>query len=243
FLSSETVSLSTANSTQSFKIHKALLGSKSKAILAAFEHPCEEGENGVYKFKETTEGTVTRFIEWAYRGDYPDPVYEAGFIENSEVSTKESAEKDSVISDTDLELTRDDHPLLAHVQLYIFCDIYGIKQLKDLVFSKLTSRLADIGKPERLDAQLAIIDVLRIFFASIHPDNDLADWLAHYAAYCMDKLLLQNDFIDLLQQAPVLGSRMMDYLHPASTPPWNSPRPKNRFPLSVHAFSLGFNTD
>jgi hypothetical protein len=116
------VSLSTENSTRTFRIHKALLISKSKAIFSAFIHRFQEKENGVYIFKETTEGTVTRFIEWAYRGDYPDAVYNAGLITNNEISA-EDAKTDIVNSDTNDDLTRDNHPLLSHIQLYIFCEI------------------------------------------------------------------------------------------------------------------------
>lgn len=236
FLTSETVSLGTEGSTRTFRIHKALLLSKSKAIFSAFERHFQEKENGVYIFKETTEGTVTRFIEWAYRGDYPDAVYKAGLITNNEDSAEEDAKADTVISDTKDNLTTDDeHPLLSHMQLYVFCEIYGITQLKELVFSKLTSRLTEIEKPKTLDAQLAIIAVLRICFTNVHPDNDLADWLAQYAAYCVDTLRLQMDFHDLLRQAPALASRMMNYLDQASTPPWNSSRSKNKFPWSVEA--------
>lgn len=213
FLTSETVSLGTEKSTRTFRIHKALLISKSKAIFSAFERRFPERENGVYKFEDTTEGTITRFIEWAYRGDYPDAVYNAGLI------TKD-AKADTMISNIKDDSTGDDHPLLSHMQLYIFCEIYDITQLKELVFSKLTSRLTKIKKPKTLDAQLAIIAVLRICFTNVRPDNKLADWLAQYAAYCVDTLRVQMDFHDLLRQAPALGSRMMNYLHSASNPPW-----------------------
>lgn len=240
FLTSETVSLGTESSTRTFRIHKALLLSKSKAIFSAFEHCFPEKENGVYKFKETTEGTVARFIEWAYRGDYPDAVYNAGLLTNDEDSA-EDAKVETVISSTKDNLSSDDHPLLSHMQLYIFCEIYGITQLKELVFSKLTSRLTEIEKPNTLVAQLAIIAVLRICFTNIHPDNDLADWLAQYAAYCVDTLRLQMDFHDLLRQAPTLGSRMMIYLQQSSTPPWNSSHSKDKFPWSVEAvYSFDF---
>jgi hypothetical protein len=40
--------------------------------MSAFERGFDEGDKGVYKFQDTSEGTLARFVEWSYTGDYPD---------------------------------------------------------------------------------------------------------------------------------------------------------------------------
>lgn len=63
----KTASLSIESSTRTFTIHKALFLSKSNAIFSAVEYRFQEKEDSMYIFKETTEGIVTRFIEWVGR--------------------------------------------------------------------------------------------------------------------------------------------------------------------------------
>jgi hypothetical protein len=70
----------------------------------------------------------------------------------------------NVSESTDVEL--DSHPLLAHLRLYIFSDVYLGSELK----------------------QLAVISVMRVASLKIQPSDSLLDWLAHYAAYTVDQL-------------------------------------------------------
>ncbi|KAL2859534.1 hypothetical protein BJX68DRAFT_252410 [Aspergillus pseudodeflectus] len=71
FLHSPTISLQATEAGRPFHIHRDLLESKSKSISAAFERGFQEELKGVYTFQDTSEGTLARFIEWAYTGDYP----------------------------------------------------------------------------------------------------------------------------------------------------------------------------
>jgi hypothetical protein len=123
--------------------------------------------------------------------------------------------------------TSDDHPLLAHIRLYIFCGIYHIPELQKLAFEKVTARFTDLEAPDSLDRQLAVIAALRVSFHKLSAQDPLLDWLAQYAAYCVGKLRLQTGFHELLQESPTLSTRMVLFLSPASTPPWKATKPKH----------------
>lgn len=75
-----------------FKTHKDPLEYKCRILHSAFTSEFAEGQDGEYTFSDTTDGTLARFVEWAYLGDY----------------------QASVIS-KDVEL--DNHPQLTHLQL------------------------------------------------------------------------------------------------------------------------------
>lgn len=68
----------------------------------------------------------------------------------------------------ELDLTTENHPLLAHIQLYIFCSIYLITDLRDLTFNKMTACFMDLNKPDTLDTQLAVISALLLSFRKHH---------------------------------------------------------------------------
>jgi hypothetical protein len=213
-----------------FKIHRKLLGLKSKPVIAALDRGFDEGQRGIYKFEETTEGTLARFIEWAYRGDYPTVISEIGTVQKSLPHGIEADVKDPpTVTTSATDLTSENHPLLVHVRLYIFSGTYLIPELQDLAFNKVTACFKDLKKPESLDTQLAVIDALQLSFLRLHEPDALLDWLSQYSAYCIDKLRLQSSFHDLLGDFPILSSRMMLSLNPAPHPPWENLQPKYPF--------------
>ncbi|PKX92972.1 BTB/POZ domain-containing protein [Aspergillus novofumigatus IBT 16806] len=235
FLTSDTVALRSPGSTCTFKIHKDLLKSKSTVLHAALTSEFSEGEDGVYPCSDTTDGTLARFVEWTYRGDYPASVISMDLVQEKIKASDDADETDAssaaaanVSESTDVEL--DNHPLLAHLRLYIFSDVYLISELKQLAYEKLTACFADINRPQTLDQQRAVIASLRVAFLKIPLNDSLVDWLAHYAAYSVNQLRLQPSFHDLLEAAPALCSRMMNTLTPASAAPWQSQTPRHRFP-------------
>ncbi|RDW68883.1 BTB/POZ domain-containing protein [Aspergillus mulundensis] len=254
FLDSETVSLKATESGRPFQIHRSLLASKSKTIASAFDRGFEESKKKVYTFQDTSEGTLARFIEWAYTGDYPT-ILKATHAneptilkaEPSPNGTKTDGETEKTKSDSpdnldinlislsapETDLTHENHPLLAHIRLYVFCSIYIIPDLRDLAFTRVTTAFKDLNQPTTLDTQLAVIAALRISFHNLLANDRLLDWLAHYAAYCLGQLRVQRDFHDLLQEAPVLGSRMVLSLSAPGTPPWQVAPPKYNFPAYV----------
>lgn len=202
-------------------------------MTLAFERGFEEEQKGVYTFKDTSEGTLARFIEWAYTGDYPAVI---SAIEPVETKTKETenteanVKEENTVTVAETDFTFENHPLLAHIHLYIFCSIYLIPDLQNLAFGKMTACFTDLEKPNDLDTQYAVISALRVSFRKLPTHDPLLDWMAQYAAYSIDKLRTQGPFHDLLKSSPILASRMVLSLNPASSPPWKIQRPKYSYP-------------
>jgi hypothetical protein len=92
----------------------------------------------------------------------------------------------NVSESTDVEL--DSHPLLAHLRLYIFSDVYLGSELKQLAYERVTACFVGISRPQTLDQQRTVISVMRVASLKIQPSDSLLDWLAHYAAYTVDQL-------------------------------------------------------
>jgi hypothetical protein len=207
-----------------FHIHRDLLASKSKSISAAFERGFQEELKGVYTFQDTSEGTLARFIEWAYTGDYP-----AIIVPAQPTGAPAKKEEESNESQPTATSMPGNHQLPAHMRIYIFGAIYLIPNLRSLAFERVTACFTELEKPEDLDTQLAVIAALRLAFRKLLSDDPLLDWLAQYAAYSIEKLRVQRDFHDLLLESPQLSSRMVLSLIPGQQPPWKSPPPKFTF--------------
>ena len=197
-------------------------------MTLAFKRGFEEKQKGVYTFKDTSEGTLARLIEWAYTGDYPAVISAIEPVETE--NTEAKAKEENTVTGAKTDLTFKNHPLLTHINLYIFCSIYLVPDLQDLAFSKMTACFTDLERPNDLDTQLAVISALRVSFHLLPAHDPLLDWMAQYAAYCIDKLRIQGSFHDLLKCSPMLASRMVHSLNPASLPPWQIQRPMHSYP-------------
>ncbi|BCS28180.1 BTB/POZ domain-containing protein [Aspergillus puulaauensis] len=243
FLNSPTVSLKAAEHGRPFQIHRDLLASKSKTIASAFDRGFGEGQKGLYTFQDTSEGTLARFIEWAYTADYPAIIKPTEADEQTTIkpeSAQTNGIKDDSTDDPDEKtvaptttsgpnLTQENHPLLSHIRLYIFCSIYVIPDLQKLAFDRATTAFTELNEPTTLDTQLAVIAAMRVSFRKLLPSDQLLDWLAQYAAYNVYNLRVQRGFHDLLQESSTLSSRMVLSLRAASTPPWKAEPPKYEF--------------
>ncbi|GKZ38991.1 hypothetical protein AbraIFM66950_011620, partial [Aspergillus brasiliensis] len=112
-----------------------------------------EGQSGVYVFEDVAEGTIARFIEWAYRGDYPATISGTNIgqtpilLEGRETDIDEKPENTTPETDS----TSENHPLLVHIRLYIFSETYLVPDLQQLAYEKLTACLTDLDKPNSLD--------------------------------------------------------------------------------------------
>jgi hypothetical protein len=198
-------------------------------VIAAFDGSFSKGRQGIYRFDETTEGKVARFIEWAYRGDYPTMISEIEPVQKSLPHSIEADVKDKPIIAPPADFTSKNHPLLVYIRLYIFSGTYLIPELQHLAFEKVTTCFIDLEKPDSLDTQLAVIDAVQLSFLRLHEHDALLNWLSQYSAYYIDKLRLQSSFHDLLRDFPILSSRMMLSLNPALSPPWKITQPKYLF--------------
>ncbi|KAL4924818.1 BTB/POZ domain-containing protein [Aspergillus undulatus] len=221
FLDSDIVILQATETGRPFRIHRALLASTSTTIASAFDRGFAEARRGTYIFSDTSEGTLARFIEWAYTGDYP------AIIKTTHNDPSEPLKFPLKWSES--YVTRENHPLLSHIRLYKFCDLYTIPDLQDLAYTKTTETLTEINQPTTLDTQLAVIAALRFSFRRLPPNDRFLDWLSQYASYNITHLRVQRDFHDLLSELPSLGSRMVLSMNPAKSPPWSTQPAKYKF--------------
>lgn len=224
-------SVATGTSGRIFRIHKALLESKIK--LSKLERS-KVGDEELYTFGDTSDGTLVRFIEWAYREDYPDQI--SGFyLTDINVKPSASADEDTENETTELgtreeanntmqaevdEVT-ENNPLVSHLRMYGFAQVYGIEALGTMAFDRLTTCLEMIDVPREIMQQLAVVAALEIAFTTINRHDRLIEWLAHYASYCVEELRLQSTFHKLLEDVPILGSAMMRYMSPPLFAPWD----------------------
>lgn len=74
-----------------------------------------------------------------------------------------------------LDLTAENNPLLANINLYIFSSIYVTTEPRNLSFDETTAGFTDLNKPDTLDTQLAVISALRMSFSKLHPHDRLLD--------------------------------------------------------------------
>ena len=200
FLCSDTICLQTASSSRKFRIHEDLLASKCKAIHAAFTGDFKEKKDGAYTIQDTTDETVARFVEWAYKNDYSVEVRFSGASSLSEKMDEEGR----------------NCSLLVHAQIYVFAHVYGIESLQSLAYNKLTANIIALH-PNTLDYLTAIIRTLNTTFSSLHQDDKLLDWLGHYAAWLIEHLKSHPEFHAVL---PKLAYSIIRHMPPAKLPPW-----------------------
>lgn len=188
-------------------------------MALTFTRKFAEEQKGHYIFKDTSEGTLARFIEWAYTGDYPAVISALGPVKTSTKETESVIKEKNTVTTAKPDLTLENHPLLAHVHLNIFCSTYSIPDLQDLAFSRITDCFIDL-MPNDPGAQVAVISTLRVSFGNLPTHDPLLDWIAQYAAYSIDNLRTQESLHDILKSSPIIASRIVLFMGPASLSPW-----------------------
>lgn len=219
FLTSDFVSLQALNSTRVFKVHKTLLDAKCKTVASAFNGNFTERQYGVYTFSDASEETLARFLEWAYGGDYTKPAVKRKDTTSEKVNKGPAGD----------QLESLDHPLVAHMTLYIFSEVYIVPNLKELAFTKIKEAIELIERPETADDCLGVISLLKLAYTKIPANTssaELQEWLAHYAAFGLEELRDQPSFNDVLRLSPDLASKILSYLNPIDSPPWSGGRCK-----------------
>lgn len=203
------MTLATENSTRTFKIHKTLLESKSQGLYGRLKN-FKEGAETIYLFHDTSENTLVRFVEWAYRGDYPETIQNVGPT-STHVLLSSSADEG---------ITAGDGPLNCHMQMYVFAHVYGISRLESMAFGRITTCLEEISIPKNEKVKMEVIYVMEMGFRKIFRDDRLLNWLGHYASFCLSELKETPAFQELLEETPSLSLAMLKHLNPASSAPW-----------------------
>jgi hypothetical protein len=81
------------------------------------------------------------------------------------------------------------HPLLLHIKLYVFAEVYLMEPLKTLSRQKIIDQLQKLGSLAEGHERVAVFDVLTYAFSSRLPERDaMLHWLARYASSKLDEL-------------------------------------------------------
>ncbi|EED13789.1 conserved hypothetical protein [Talaromyces stipitatus ATCC 10500] len=219
FLSSDIITLATENSERTFKIHRALLESKTKGVFGRLDK-FKEGTENIYRFQDTSDNTLLRFIEWAYRGDYPENIAKPSLASTNPTLASSSSDNDT---------TTAEDPLSCHIQVYIFAHVYGISRLGLVAYDRITDRLRAINKPKDGKVKLQVISLMDLAFKKIHRGDRLLTWLGNYASFCLSELRVVSEFQKVVEEAPSLSLAMLKYNNPASVAPWSPDPGPNSF--------------
>lgn len=239
FLQSDTVSLKSAKSERVLNIHRDLLASKSQTIISAFENGFKESKTGIYEFKDTSEETLAYFIQWAYTGDYPPLIYAPGVgVINTSLP---GCEQVNVNSESKLECQTYNgylsHPLPTHLALYIFCSIYLVRDLKSIVFQRVTAAIKQLDEPWMPCSRRILTAVLRHVFLFLLADDPVIDVLVQFAAYRIAELRQDDGFLELIRDLPAFEARLLGLLTGPKLPPW--PLDPTANPPSVTTIQTG----
>ncbi|KAK1143320.1 hypothetical protein N8T08_006847 [Aspergillus melleus] len=222
---SEIVHLRSSDSERQFNVHKAVLESKCKVIHSALSKGFSEFKEGVYTCTDTTHDTLALAVEWMYTGSYTMAAHMPLEARTGQPVGTEQGVNPSNLSELAEEMKSD--PIIAHLRLYTFSDLYLMTDLNILAYNRLAHHLANVDRTtKRGETQRAIIAMLHLAFSKIKPGDKFLNWLAHFASWNLEVLLSQTLFNDLLADVPALGSLMMTSLSPATSSPWGSRKAK-----------------
>ncbi|KAL9622933.1 MAG: hypothetical protein Q9160_002651 [Pyrenula sp. 1 TL-2023] len=222
---SDIFKLETTDDARVYQIHSNLLTTKGGVLktVAQVDGGFKESKDRAYTFKSTSTGTVARFVEWAYKGDYSanlpvehsaEEISRLRDIAEADPAGSEIENLAKRIRDTTVD---ENHILLCHARVYIFGDAYLIPGLKTLAFDKLTKGVQRADKYNSLDRDTAIIKLLDYCFSNLHPDDELLDFLGQYTAFRIHKLREIPNFLDIV---PKVGYAILPYIGRCTEPPW-----------------------
>lgn len=89
------------------------------------------------------------------------------------------------------------HPLLLHIQLYVFANIYIVDSLKTLSEQKIVIYLEKAELSEK-GCTSEIFDLLDFAFSNLPEDDDLLYWLANYSSWKLGALRVDMRRLDNL---------------------------------------------
>ncbi|GAD98010.1 hypothetical protein ANI_1_2516074 [Paecilomyces variotii No. 5] len=219
FLHSDVVQVTTEDSKIPFKAHKDLLGSTSEALATDLD----SGFGKVYTFPGTSITTLARFIEWAYTDTYPEAIdLPSDNNDNNDETDTESPVPDAEALKQRLEAVQaaETDQVLAHINLYIFAERHEIPRLKQAAFLRLRSQCANIGTPETDRTWPDVVDIIDRALSVLPADDELLAWLARYAAYRVNELWREDEFLDILQKFPDFSLEVIRRMRPAQSPAW-----------------------
>lgn len=189
-----------------------------------------EGTSGQMTLSDEREDTITRFIQWAYTGDYPEPHTTLATPASSpepgepEVLFKEADDQPPGSSDPETE--EDGDPLLmAHARLYIFAERFNIQRLKGHTFDKLTAGIMAVGVLAERETRFSMIYLISYAFGNLPKclvQDRLLDYLGLYAGWNLESLRMEPEFFELLQTDIDFVKELFVHVRRGNKAPWGT---------------------
>ncbi|KAK2762716.1 hypothetical protein FQN54_000890 [Arachnomyces sp. PD_36] len=215
---SEPWKLKIANSNTVFYIHEDLLKKSSPALYSVCERHWAETQERVYRFDSTVpEQVIPLFLSYAYCGDYSMHTRKAdhsghhtigqGTIK-SEVIKRSATDSNGNNDDNDdkgnLASTQTEpaHPLLLHIQLYVFADAYIMTDLQKLSRQKIREHLKSLSALNNENTREMVLDLLEYAFDNLREEDIMLTLLSLYASYRLGELRQSSQRLESL----MLGS-------------------------------------
>lgn len=195
-----------------FYIHEELLRNSSPALYSVCERKWAESQERVYQFdKAVSEQTISCFLSYAYHGDYVSSSQTAGLIALSSIELaldkrRVAKNSDSKVADSDKDEkyhpvsshSEDVHPLLLHIQLYVFADTYIIPNLQMLTRGKIRESLQKLSSLNSEGVREEVFDLLEYAFDNLREEDTLLTFLSLYASNKLDVLKLSSQRLNFL---------------------------------------------
>lgn len=173
------------------------------------------------------EDTITRFIQWAYTGDYsvPKPVQITPTVRLDPCKTDDK-DKDDKKDDKKEEMrfvVDEGKVLMAHARVYVFADRFNIQRLKNRAFEELAARFKAIRVPDTRENKLAIISLDSYAFANLpkcEPSDPLLAYLGLYTSWSLDTLREEPEFLELLESDIDFMKELFMHVKKGDKAPW-----------------------
>lgn len=229
FISSGVFTLHVGPSRRRFDIHKALLGAASPEFKKHVYNDMIEGTSGHMTLSDEREDTITRFIQWAYTGDYPSPGAPTAVPispEPGELAVLFQEKEDSSSRSSEHEPEEDGDPLLmAHARLYVFAERFNIQQLKQQTFEKLTTGIVAVGVPMERESKVTMIYLISYAFGNLPKcliKDRLLEYLGLYASWTLESLRMEPEFFELLQTDIDFVKELFVHVRRGNKAPWGA---------------------
>lgn len=209
-------------------MHKALLGAASPEFKNHIYNVMTEGTSGHMTLSDEREDTITRFIQWAYTGDYPSPSASISALTRppEELTVPIQETEDTAPQSSDQELEEGGDPLLmAYARLYVFAERFNIQQLKRQTFEKLTVEIVAIGVPMERESKLSMIYLISYAFANLPKclvKDRLLEYLGLYASWSLESLGMEPEFFELLQTDIDFMKELFVHVRRGNKAPWGA---------------------
>ncbi|KAL7269477.1 hypothetical protein RUND412_007863 [Rhizina undulata] len=217
--SSELFCIRAGASQTCFYFHKELVAQISQELHAHVYNVMKEGKRRVMDLNDVSEGTIARFCQWAYTGDYYDvfshitePV-KTGKTTPSYKPPSSTIEKASPVEPQ----TESEESPLIHARVYVFADKFNIPGLKNVSFNKLKAMLKKFGQLKDDMQRKLIIQLIAYSFGNLPARakrDKLLVWLGKYAAIMIAKLRRFPEFFDIVEDENEFVAAMFAYVNP-----------------------------